>query len=162
MIKVVKNERGAIILFTMLVSIIILLFAVLLLDGGIILHYRHQLQTVADAGSTAGINKASTYLTDDTNERVIDPEESVRNAFQLMYANLSGISLNTYKNDGTIASDGTEKPNYVVVEMTAVPLSDIEFETRVHGKVRSFFAPMLGMEPYTNVHVISRTKLISN
>lgn len=159
MLKVVRNERGAIILFTMLVSIIIFLLMTLLLDGGIILHYRHQLQTVADAGSTAGINKASTYLTDE-NERVIDPEVSVRNAFQLMHTNLSGIAIDTYKNDGTIASDGTEKPNYMVIDMTATPLSDIEFETKIHGRVRSFFAPMLRMDPYTDVHVISRTKLI--
>ncbi|MED0675281.1 Tad domain-containing protein [Aneurinibacillus thermoaerophilus] len=155
----VKNEKGAAILLTVAVSTVILLIIAVLFDAGMYLHYRHQLQTAADAGSLAGVSRSS-ITTNERNEEYIDPVQSVNEAKKMIYRNLYDIHVDTKLDNGTLASDGSEYPYYTVDRIVARPLSDIEFETKIEGKILRYFAPWYGAEKYADVRVISRTKLI--
>ncbi|KIV58371.1 hypothetical protein AM501_24885 [Aneurinibacillus migulanus] len=158
-IKNIKNEKGAMILFTIGITTVILLLIALLIDVGMQLHYRHQLQTAADAGSLAGVSR-SVIATNELNEEYIDPIQSVNEAKKMIYRNLYEIEVDTKRDDGTLASDGSEYPYYTVDRIVARPISDVEFETIIEGRILGYFAPWYRGDKYGHVSVYSKTKLI--
>lgn len=155
----IKNQKGAAILLTVAITTVILLLITLLIDAGMFLHYRHQLQTAADAGSLAGVSR-SVIITNEKNEEYIDPVESVSEAKKMIIRNLYDIEVDTKLDDGTIASDGSDFPMYTVDRIIARPLSQTRFETIIEGKILRYFAPWYGGDKYTKVSVVSQTKLI--
>jgi Flp pilus assembly protein TadG len=154
--KLIRNEKGFAILFTIIVTMLTLLIACFMIDGGIILHYRHQLQTAADAGSTAGIQK--TIPEDDGYAwvDVLDPNESVKEAQYFMRLNLWDVGI--INDNGATLYDKSD--TRYVDNIEATPLSDKVLQTKITGHVKLFMAPLFGRDPYESVSVISQTKLI--
>jgi len=152
----IRNEKGFVMVTGLIACTILFLFILLLSTAGMSLGFRHVLQTACDAGSLAGVHSESTYIDYDEAKKYIDGKKSVTNAFEMIYTNLEEglLQFDTKLADGTIATDASDTPFAIITNIVARPLSNIEFETRITGKVY-----LIPLKRYSTVHVISRTKL---
>jgi hypothetical protein len=148
--SILHEERGSVFPLFLFLFMALIPLGMLAIDTGLTLIFRHQIQTVADAGVTAGVMETRGFLVNSSSNPYVTedlhPENSVREAMSYIQLNIWNL--------------GIDRSTWRSVTSFNVQLLDVEtIQATIYGKSKRIFAPILGYDPYLEISVKAKSKL---